>query len=384
MQLFARYLTLLALLVSAPSALGTERHAPPPEFAPGSGNAVTQADRIPPYRPRYGRTSPVVAVIAENSGTELVDFVIPYAVLAQSGAAHVVTVSTQAGPVKMRPALRIQTESTIDQFDARFPEGADYLIVPAMVKRDDPVLLTWILAQAGKGGTIVSICDGALVIANAGLLRNHRATAHWATQSLREKAYPDTKWLRNVRYVVDGKIVTSAGISAAIPTSLALVEAIAGRDVAAVVARQIGVDDWSTAHDSDQFLPKFGVNLTAFAATMMTNHWFHSTQSIGVPLAQGMDDIALAFTADAYSRTGRSQAFGLSVSSAPVGTRHGLTVLPDRVVGSPNPVDQVLPAFDAMPSSHMLDAALADIAARYGRSTAYGVALDFEYPGFRK
>lgn len=49
-----------------------------------------------------------------------------------------------------------------------------------------------------------------------------------------------------------------------------------------------------------------------------------------------------------------------------------------------DPVDQVLPGFDATPSAQLLDVALAGIARRFGRSTAYGVALDLEYPGFRK
>ena len=154
-------------------------------------------------------------MIGENSGTELTDFVIPYAVRTPSGVADTFTVATRNGLLRMRPALQVQPQATIAGFDARFPQGADYVIVPAVVKRDDPALLAWIAAQAAKGGTIVSICDGALVVANSGLMKGHRATAHWATEALRAKQYPDTDWLRNVRYVADGNIISSAGISAA-------------------------------------------------------------------------------------------------------------------------------------------------------------------------
>ncbi|MFC5526240.1 DJ-1/PfpI family protein [Rhodanobacter ginsengisoli] len=326
----------------------------------------------------------MIAVVGENSGTELTDYVIPYGVLKQSGVAKTIAVATRPGPITMRPALRLQPQATIAAFDADYPEGADYVIVPAVVKRDDPVLLAWIAAQGAKGGTIVSICDGALVVANTGLMKGHRATAHWATQALRAKAYPDVDWVKNVRYVADGRIVSSAGISASIPVSIALVEAIAGHDRAAALANELGVSDWSTVHDSDVFRPRFGVNLMAFVRTTYSNARLHAMQSIGVPVAAGVDEIALALIADAYSRTGRSHAYALSASDAPLPTRHGLMLLPDRIVGGADPVDRVLPPFDATPSARMLDKALAGIAERYGRSTAYGVTLDFEYPGFRK
>ena len=288
-------------------------------------------DRIAPWRSRFGRSRPVVAIIGNNSGTELVDFVIPYAVLMASDAADVVTVATQPGPITMRPALKLQPQTNTHDFNTRYADGADYVIVPAVVDRDDPRLLGWIAGQYRRGATIVSICDGALVVANAGVSNDHVATAHWATQSLRAQQYPDTHWVKNVRYVADGRVVSSAGISAAMPTSLALVEAIAGHARAAAVAEQLGVADWSTRHDSDAFQPRFGANLTAFAATNYTNHWFHSVQRIGVPVTAGVDEIALAVTADAYSRTGRSQAYALAASKDPVTTRHGLVLLPDRV-----------------------------------------------------
>src|SRR5437868_4689076 len=192
---------------------------------------VAQADaqRIAPYAARFGRTRPLIAVVGHNAGTELTDFVIPYGVLRESGAADVLAVATQPGPLRLRPAISVEAQATIDQFDQRFPEGADYVIVPAVRtdKIDDPVLLEWLKGQAGKGATIVSICDGALVVAKAGLFKGSRATGHWATQAQREHEFPDTQWLKNTRYVADGKRVSSAGVTAAIPLSLALVEAIA-------------------------------------------------------------------------------------------------------------------------------------------------------------
>jgi len=337
------------------------------------------SEQIDPYRPRFGRTRPVIVVLAENTATELTDFVIPYSILAELGAAEVLAVATGPGLIKMRPAMQVRPQATIARFDAQYPEGADYVVVPAMEKSDDPVLVAWVASQGAKGATIVSICDGALVVANSGLMDGHRATVHWATQSLREKKYPGTIWLRNVRYVADGRIVSSAGISAAVPTSLALVEAIAGHAETAALAARLGVANWSSAHNSEVFRLRVARNFLALIKTNYTNRWFHSRERIGIPLEEGVDEMAVAFTADAYSRTGRSQATGVASSIGHIRTRYGLTFVPDQVSGS-SVVDAMLPSFSEAPSVRALDHALEGIAQRYGHRTAYAVSLEFEYP----
>jgi putative intracellular protease/amidase len=343
--------------------------------------AAAPADgSIPNYQARFGRQRPVIAIVGENSGTELTDFVIPYGVLAASGAAEVVTVSTQPGMLRMRPALTVQPQETISSFDVRFPDGADYVIVPAVMKYNDPTLLAWVKAQGAKGGTLVSICDGAAVIAATGLMDGHRATAHWASEKFRRKHFSGVTWITDIRYVADGKIVSSAGISAAMPASLALVEAIAGRDRALAIASELGVSEWGTAHHTAQFRPRFGVNLRALISVNYTNRWFRSTEMIGLPIAAGVDEIALAVTADAYTRTGRSMVHALSGSTESVRTRHGLVVIPETLMSSGHRMDRMLPELDATPSGQWFAKSIDGIMLLYGRNTAYGVALDFELP----
>jgi hypothetical protein len=173
--------------------------------------------------------------------------------------------------------------------------------------------------------------------------------------------------------------VSSAGISAAIPTSLALVEAIGGHERAAKIAAAIGTPDWSPVHDSLRFNPKLGRNLSAFAATQFLNGWFHKPQAVGIPVGTGVDEVALALTADAYGRTGRAHAYTLGDSQAPVRTLRGLSLLPDRA--DARSLTRTVPVPAGQPG-RTLDHVLVDIAQSYGRQTAYGVALDFEYPGF--
>ena len=77
------------------------------------------------------------------------------------------------------PALKIEPQATVADFDTRHPDGADYVIVPNMSRHDDPVLLQWIRSQAAKGAIVVGVCAGSLIVAEAGLLDGKRATTHW-------------------------------------------------------------------------------------------------------------------------------------------------------------------------------------------------------------
>jgi putative intracellular protease/amidase len=361
---------LVGALLCVPSAraddatTGTATAGPPTGFAP--------------YIARNGHARPLVAVVGDNAGAELTDFVVPYAVLQRSGAADLLAVSTRPGPMTMRPALRLRPDTDLDGFDAWHPEGADYIVVPAMVRQDEPKLLAWLRAQYAKGATIVSICDGALVVANAGLLEGHRATAHWATEKYRRKTWPKTAWVANTRYVVDGRIASSAGISAAIPTSLALVEAIAGHDRAARVGATLGVDEWGTAHDSDAF-GFGGANLWPLVQVNITNHWFHRRDRYEIALRPGIDDLALALTADAWSRTGRGEVRGVSAAAEVQGDT-GLLWYADAEVPPGGRKPQALDLVRTVPGTSLFDTLLAAIDLRYGDATALGVALDFEYP----
>jgi putative intracellular protease/amidase len=369
-----RWRAISALLVlgaaAAVPALASDLNLRPPE-------TTSDVSHIARYEARFERARPVIAVAGENSGTELTDFVIPYGILSDSKAADVFAVATGSGSIAMRPALTIQPDFTVTSFDERFPDGADYVIVPAVMemdKKSPPVLVDWIKAQAAKGATIVSICDGALTVAKAGLFKGHRATGHWATYAKRKREYPDTEWLENTRYVADGKVISSAGVTAAIPLSLALVEAIAGTEQAQQVAQDMGLQDWSSAHDSQGFHLSFGVYSLAI------RNWLSPATEVGLSVADGVDEIALALTADAFSRTYRSRAYAVAESGVPVRTQRGLTVLPDRVSGKDKMPRQIRSLPAPGPSAQALDHALADIASLYGTRTARFVALQMEYP----
>ncbi len=358
-------------------AIGLRVLSRPPDSntatAPAIGEdeiAATLAALKPPKRQR-----PVIAVIGINDATETTDYVMPTGILRRADVAEVLLVATGPGPVKLYPALTVEPDMTVADFDARHREGADYVIVPAMIRDDDPAALQWIKSQSAKGATVIGVCVGATVVAAAGLLDNRRGTTHWySLKDLREK-HPSMEYVPNRRIVVDRGVATTTGISASMPMSLTLIEAIAGREKAEAVARDLGLDHWDSRHASDQF--KFTL---PFALTVMGNTAaFWNREQLGVELAPGMDEVSLALVADAWSRTYRSRAVTFTKSSDVIETRSGIRIVPDQTSGDAAKDDRV-EVFGDLPPAKALDATLSSIATRYGPRTRYVVAMQLEYP----
>ena len=321
------------------------------------------------------RQRPLIAIIGVNDGTETTDYLMPYGILRRADVADVVALATQPGPVQLHPALRVEPDATTAVFDAQHPEGADYVIVPAMMRDDDPDVLTWIRAQSAKGAMVIGVCVGATVVGASGLLDGRRATTHWYSLSELRQKHPTIRYVADRRYVVDGNVATTTGITASMPMMLTLIEAIAGRDKAEAVARDLGLDHWDARHDSGAFKFTRPFALTAIGNTLA----FFNHEQLGIPLTIGMDEVSLALTADAWSRTFRSGAVTFAAKDGAVVSRAGIRILPDQVA-SDWPADRRVSAMADMPSAKALDRTLEDITARYGARTTDLVAMQLEYP----
>jgi len=352
-------------LATLPSDVATA--APP---VPPSEAAATLAALRPPHGVR-----PVVAIIGLNDATETTDYLMTAGILRRADVADVVLVATEPGPVQLYPALKVEPDATIAQFDAGHPHGADYVIVPAMSRDDDPAVLAWLRRQSAKGAIVIGVCAGAKVVAAAGLLDGKRATTHWYYLKELLARTPTVVYVADRRIVSDGDVTTTTGVSASMPMMLTLVEAIAGRERAEAVARDLGLEGWDARHASDAF------RLTRpFVTTVLANRLaFWNREELGIPLVAAMDEVSLALVADAWSRTYRSHAASLGRTASAVTTANGVRVLPDRVVQD-WPEEGVVSTFPDQPPAAALDLGLGAIAARYGARTADVVAMQLEYP----
>jgi transcriptional regulator GlxA family with amidase domain len=118
----------------------------------------------------------------------------------------------------------------------------EILVVPGgfgtrSLLKDEPTL-AWIKDTAVRASLVTSVCTGALLLAQGGLLRGRRATTHWAALDLLRAIDPTIEVQRNVRVVSD-TVVTSAGVSAGIDMSFAVVARLCGTEVANETAHYI-------------------------------------------------------------------------------------------------------------------------------------------------
>lgn len=324
----------------------------------------------PPKRQR-----PLVAVIGINDASETTDYLMPYGILRRADVADVVALATKPGPMTLYPAFKVVPDMTVADFDARHKAGADYVIVPAMSRDDDPVVLQWIRDQAARGAIVVGVCAGGKILGAAGLLDGRRATTHWYyIDELREK-HPAMRYVADRRLVVDRGVATTTGITASMPMALTLIEAIAGRNKAEAVARDLGLPQWDIRHESDAFAFTRPFALTVLGNTLA----FWNREQLGIDLRPGADEVSLALVADAWSRTYRSRAVTFARTDAALETRSRIRIIPDKVATSWS-AEHLLPAIGSQRPAEALDHALQAIAARYGSATADLVAMQLEYP----
>ena len=105
----------------------------------------------------------------------------------------------------------------------------------------DAQAIAWIQATSAKAELTASVCTGAFLLAQAGLLDQVQATTHWEDIADLKAQFPNVRVLSGVRWVDEGRIVTSAGIAAGIDMSLHVVARLAGAELAEATARQMDV-----------------------------------------------------------------------------------------------------------------------------------------------
>lgn len=144
----------------------------------------------------------------------------------------------QLPPVTTRSGLRITPYYTY----ANAPQ-ADILIIPgglgARHEQHNPVTVNFIRQQAQGAELVFSVCTGALLLGAAGLLDGLRATTHHRALDELAEAAPACTILRDVRYVDNGKILTSAGITAGIDAALYVVSRLTSQETALETARHL-------------------------------------------------------------------------------------------------------------------------------------------------
>lgn len=181
---------------------------------------------------------------------EVLDFCGPFEVFsiarAPEGGAEspplfqALTIAEEARTVTCRGGLLVQPH-----YDIHDHPPLDILLVPGgqgtRRERLNRRLLDWIAGQDRRSELTTSVCTGAFLLAEAGLLAGRRVTTHWAYCATLAARYPDVTVEPDPIFVRDGRLATSAGVTAGIDLALALVEDDLGREAALDIARHLVV-----------------------------------------------------------------------------------------------------------------------------------------------
>ncbi|MDQ1812403.1 DJ-1/PfpI family protein [Massilia sp. CCM 9210] len=183
---------------------------------------------------------------------EVLDFAGPYEVFTCATRVAARTMPHAAPPFRVRTVgattamLRARAGlGVLPEADFAGAGDIDVLIVPGGVvtaEMSNPDVIAWIAATARASELTASVCTGAFLLAQAGLLDDREATTHWEDVADLRAAFPQVRVLAERRWIDNGAIVTSGGISAGIDMSLHLVERLAGRELAERTARQMDYD----------------------------------------------------------------------------------------------------------------------------------------------
>jgi putative intracellular protease/amidase len=176
-----------------------------------------------------------------QDGVEVLDFAGPMEVFAYAGF-HVFTVSRKKAPILAQGILTILPDYSIE--DAPPSDIMAFFGGNSGPSSMDSDVMEWIKKRKSATSYFFSVCTGAFIIGRAGLLDSLTATTfHASIESLRA-ALPKTKVLSDVRFVDNGKVITTAGISAGIDGALHLVARLKGDATAKEVAAYMEYDKW--------------------------------------------------------------------------------------------------------------------------------------------
>ncbi|SFL91444.1 DJ-1/PfpI family protein [Salibacterium qingdaonense] len=152
------------------------------------------------------------------------------------------TVSEDGGTVSARNGLKVTPDYSFDHHPA-----FDIVIIPGgygaeAVEIDNPNVIQWIQRQQFKTEIMISVCTGAFLLAKAGILDGKRAATHWMDAARLEKEFPAVSVVRDVKYVDEGSVITSGGISAGINMSFHVLSRLHDKSVAKQTAKRMEYD----------------------------------------------------------------------------------------------------------------------------------------------
>jgi putative intracellular protease/amidase/Tfp pilus assembly protein PilF len=177
-----------------------------------------------------------------HEGVELLDFGGPGEVFASTQGFNVYTVAPSEDALISQRFLKVLPAYTINNCPK-----PDIIVLPGgatNIPASNEDVIKWVRESAAHTEIMLSVCTGALLLSKAGLLDGKQATTWYGFIDRLQEATPKAKILRNTRFVDNGQIITTAGISAGIDGALRVVTKLMGKEAARATAKYMEYDKW--------------------------------------------------------------------------------------------------------------------------------------------
>jgi transcriptional regulator GlxA family with amidase domain len=200
--------------------------------------AVKEAGTAAPAPAPAAATPKKTVGIVLYPGFEVLDVYGPLEMFAYVPEFRIVMISENGGAVRSAQGV-----STVTDFSFATAPPLDIVMVPGGVgtftQLENPAMLNYLRAQNQRTELTTSVCTGSALLAKAGILRGHRATTNKAYFSLSVDQDPTVQWITSARWVEDGKMITSSGVSAGTDMALGLIARYHGKEHARHLAKSL-------------------------------------------------------------------------------------------------------------------------------------------------
>ncbi len=225
------------------------------------------------------------------------------------------------------------------------------------------------------GARVLGICAGSRMLGASGILDGLNATSHWSRISALEASNPAVTWVRGQRYVQDGWVTTTGGVTSGISGTLKVLADLAGSAEAIRVGALINYPGWSL--DAPVAMP--AQSFAVGDLSVLANNAFPwARPAIDVQLDDGVGETDAAALLEVYSYSQAATANALSTTGV-IPTRHGLMI---RTVATGAPTHKVLIPGQVVSRSglHGFDAAFEQLSRSAPAAVVASVAKMLEYP----
>ncbi|WP_145414265.1 DJ-1/PfpI family protein [Paenibacillus xylanexedens] len=282
-------------------------------------------DRV--KKPAYDAHKPTVAVLLSNEVTEVFDFLVPYEMFALTGKYNVFSVAPDSGIKSLTGGLDVIPHYSFADMDQMLGKSPDIIVIPFMPILDEkkyaPVR-EWIRKHSSEKTILLSICNGAENLADTGLLNGKSAATHWGDIQRLIKSYPEIHWVKDQRYVPQGNIVSSAGLTSGMDATLYVISQQLGESAAKQVANELHYPSYYYVIEPK--MEPFTAGLSDITYILNQSYQWNKVKA-GVLLYPGADELDLSAAFDTYGASGTTTTLTISLEHQPIVTKHGLNLV---------------------------------------------------------